>query len=91
MLPSALVALADGAAPRGLQPGGGGEQSGVVQLSEQGEITLPPELSMAVGQIFTDDDIAGFESTVNAGDAGTRATYLHVCRDCGKPKGNHRR
>eukprot|EP01051_Picozoa_sp_SAG22_P013465 SAG22_NODE_1511_length_4257_cov_10.774651_2_plen_792_part_00 len=72
-----VIGTADGTLPgslnvelNGLQPGGGGEQSGSVLLGDDGTITIPPEVSAAVGQVFTDDHIAEFVATVNAGMAG---------------------
>eukprot|EP01052_Picozoa_sp_SAG31_P007759 SAG31_NODE_374_length_16577_cov_9.902173_12_plen_1507_part_00 len=60
----------------GQQPGGGGPQSGAVLLAADGTITIPPEVSAAVGQVFTDDRIAEFVSTVNAGAPGMYGLQL---------------
>jgi hypothetical protein len=62
----------------GQQPGGDGVsvQRGDVSLSAEGEITLPPELSMAVGQVFTDDDLEGFAAAVSQGAPGMYGLQL---------------
>ena len=62
----------------GRQPGGDGVsvQRGDVALSAEGDITLPPELSMAVGQVFTDDDADGFAAAVGEGAAGMYGLQL---------------
>ena len=72
-----VIGTADGTLPgslsvelNGQQPGGGGAQSGVVLLALDGTITVPPEVSSAVGQVFTDDRISEFASTVSGGGAG---------------------
>eukprot|EP01050_Picozoa_sp_SAG11_P004733 SAG11_NODE_309_length_10941_cov_5.580520_7_plen_679_part_00 len=78
-----LIGTADGTLPgamhielNGLQPGGDGVQTGNVLLGDDGTITIPPEVSAAVGQVFTDDHIAEFVSTVNAGGAGMYGLQL---------------
>ena len=73
-----LIGTADGTLPgamhvelNGLQPGGGGvPQRAEVDVSTGGEITIPPAVSLAVGQVFTDDRIAESVATVNGGGAG---------------------
>ena len=73
----ALIGTADGTLPgslsvqlNGQQPGGGGAQSGAVMLTADGTITIPPEVSAAVGQVFTEDRIAEFLATVSEGTSG---------------------
>ena len=72
-----LIGTADGTLPgslgvelNGQQPGGGGPQNGAVLLGPDGTITIPPEVSAAVGQVFTDDRIVEFLETVSEGAAG---------------------
>eukprot|EP01043_Picozoa_sp_COSAG02_P016429 COSAG02_NODE_722_length_18047_cov_5.952803_6_plen_1621_part_00 len=60
----------------GLQPGGGGEQQGVVTRSVDGSFDVPDHLSSAMGQIFNEDDIAGFVAAVQSGVAGLLGLQL---------------
>ena len=71
----------------GKQPGGGGPQSGAVLLAEDGVITIPPQVSAAVGQVFTDDRIADFVSTVNAGTPGMYGLQLRTDRHANEVDG----
>eukprot|EP01050_Picozoa_sp_SAG11_P004734 SAG11_NODE_309_length_10941_cov_5.580520_8_plen_154_part_00 len=70
-----VIGIAEGILPgalnvelNGQQPGGGGvPQSGSVLLGEGGAITIPPAVSAAVGQVFTDDQISDFLAAVSRG------------------------
>eukprot|EP01051_Picozoa_sp_SAG22_P003434 SAG22_NODE_166_length_16765_cov_30.782791_16_plen_1401_part_00 len=79
-----LIGTVDGTLPgalsvelNGLQPGGNGvPQSGSVLLGDDGAIYIPPELSAAVGQVFTDERIDDFLTTVSRGAPGMYGMQL---------------
>jgi hypothetical protein len=81
-----LIGSADGTLPgtlkvelNGLQPGGDGTpQSAAVLLGVDGTITVPPAVSAAVGQVFTDDRIGDFVSTVNLAAPGMYGLQLSL-------------
>lgn len=52
------------------QPGGTGEQNGIVSLAADGTLTVPTELNAAMGQVFTDVNIDAFLARVNSGAPG---------------------
>ena len=60
----------------GRQPGGGGPVSGVASLSADGAVNIPDNLNAAVGQVYTEADIAAFVSKVQEAAPGLYGLQL---------------